>query len=96
MGTSSRFVMESLYPLACDSASVLEGAVLVQGASNDTCALPSGASSRQQILGLCYQDFNGAVGSPVTIASSTELWPSVTTPSTGTFSPGRTRSKSPG
>ncbi len=29
-------------------------------------------------------------GSPVSIDSSTELLPSVTTPSTGTFSPGRT------
>ena len=77
MGTSSRFVMESLYPLACDSASVLEGAVLVQGASNDTCALPSGASSRQQILGLCYQDFNGAAGSPVTIVAPGAIFPGI-------------------
>jgi len=35
------------------------------------------------------------IGSPVSMDSSTELPPSVTTPSTGTFSPGRTRSKSP-
>ena len=34
------------------------------------------------------------IGSPVSMDSSTELPPSVTTPSTGTFSPGRTRSKS--
>ncbi len=34
-------------------------------------------------------------GSPVSIDSSNELLPSVTTPSTGTFSPGRMRSKSP-
>ena len=34
-------------------------------------------------------------GSPVSIDSSTALDPSVTTPSTGTFSPGRTRSRSP-
>lgn len=34
-------------------------------------------------------------GSPVSMASSTALLPSVTTPSTGTFSPGRTRNKSP-
>ena len=35
------------------------------------------------------------IDSPVTIDSSTALRPSVTTPSTGTFSPGRTRSRSP-
>lgn len=35
------------------------------------------------------------MGSPVTIASSTALCPSSTTPSTGIFSPGRTRSRSP-
>ena len=34
-------------------------------------------------------------GSPVGIDSSSELLPSVILPSTGTFSPGRTRSKSP-
>lgn len=77
MGTSSRFVMESLYPLACDSASVLEGAVLVQGASNDTCKLPTGASSREQILGLCYQDFNAAAGSPVTIVAPGAIFPGI-------------------
>jgi hypothetical protein len=35
------------------------------------------------------------IGSPVSIDSSTALAPSVTVPSTGTFSPGRTRSRSP-
>ena len=35
------------------------------------------------------------IGSPVSMDSSTELPPSVTSPSTGTFSPGRTRSRSP-
>ena len=35
------------------------------------------------------------IGSPVIIDSSTELLPSVTMPSTGTFSPGLTRNKSP-
>ena len=34
-------------------------------------------------------------GSPVSMDSSTALLPSTTTPSTGTFSPGRTRSRSP-
>src|SRR5205823_5257214 len=35
------------------------------------------------------------IGSPVSIDSSTELEPSSTTPSTGTVSPGRIRSRSP-
>ncbi len=35
------------------------------------------------------------IGSPVSIDSSIELSPSMTTPSTGTFSPGRMRSRSP-
>ena len=35
------------------------------------------------------------IGSPVTIDSSTVPLPSVSSPSTGTFSPGRTRSSSP-
>jgi hypothetical protein len=34
-------------------------------------------------------------GSPVSMDSSTALLPSSTTPSTGTFSPGRTRRRSP-
>ena len=40
--------------------------------------------------------FATGIGSPVSIDSSTALLPSMTTPSTGTFSPGRTRSTSPG
>ena len=40
--------------------------------------------------------FSTGTGSPVTIDSSTLLVPSRTTPSTGTFSPGRTRRRSPG
>ena len=36
------------------------------------------------------------IGSPVIMDSSTLLDPSVTVPSTGTFSPGRTRRRSPG
>ena len=39
--------------------------------------------------------FSAGIGSPVTIDSSTALAPSRTTPSTGTFSPGRTRRRSP-
>ena len=39
--------------------------------------------------------FSTGIGSPVTIDSSTALCPSTTTPSTGTFSPGRTRRTSP-
>src|SRR6266849_9278409 len=40
--------------------------------------------------------FSTGIGSPVTIDSSTELMPSTTTPSAGTFSPGLTRIRSPG
>ena len=39
--------------------------------------------------------FSTGMGSPVSIDSSTALWPDVTTPSTGTFSPGRTTTMSP-
>ena len=39
--------------------------------------------------------FSTGTGSPVTMLSSTELWPSTTSPSTGTLSPGRTRRRSP-
>ena len=39
--------------------------------------------------------FSTGSGSPVSIDSSTDERPSSTTPSTGTFSPGRTRSRSP-
>ena len=40
--------------------------------------------------------FSTGIGSPVIVDSSTLLRPSSTTPSAGTFSPGRTRSRSPG
>ena len=40
--------------------------------------------------------FSAGTGSPVIIDSSTALCPSSTTPSTGTFSPGRTRRQFPG
>ena len=39
--------------------------------------------------------FSTGTGSPVSIDSSTDERPSTTVPSTGTFSPGRTRSRSP-
>jgi hypothetical protein len=39
--------------------------------------------------------FSTGIGSPVTIDSSIDVRPFSTTPSTGTFSPGRTRSLSP-
>ena len=39
--------------------------------------------------------FSAGIGSPVTSDSSTALRPSTTAPSTGTFSPGRTRQMSP-
>jgi hypothetical protein len=39
--------------------------------------------------------FSTVIGSPVSIDSSTLDRPSITSPSTGTFSPGRTRRRSP-
>ena len=44
---------------------------------------------------LSPRPFSTGTGSPLIIDSSTELRPSSTTPSTGTFSPGRTRNRSP-
>ena len=43
-----------------------------------------------------FSVFSTGIGSPVIIDSSTEVAPSRTIPSTGTFSPGRTRRRSPG
>ena len=40
--------------------------------------------------------FSIGIGSPVTIDSSTDEWPSTTLPSTGILSPGRTSTTSPG
>ena len=40
--------------------------------------------------------FSTGSGSPVIMLSSTVALPSITTPSTGTLSPGRTRRRSPG
>lgn len=77
MSTAARFPMESLYTLACDSANVLEGAVLVQGASNDTCALPSAASTNAQILGLAYVAGSTSTGGPMTIVGPGGVWPGI-------------------
>lgn len=77
MGTSTRFPMESLWTLACESASVAEGAVLVQGSVKDTAKLPSAANSREPMLGLCYEAFNSAAGSPVTIVAPGAVWPAI-------------------
>jgi hypothetical protein len=40
--------------------------------------------------------FSTGIASPLIIDSSIELWPSTISPSTGSFSPGLTRSRSPG
>lgn len=56
-------------PMLCDSASVLEGAVLVQGASNDTCALPSAANTRAQILGLAYVSGNSTANGAMSVVT---------------------------
>lgn len=77
MSTAARFLMESSYPLACDSATVLEGAVLVQGASDDTCALPTGASSSQPLLGLAVYAGSAGAGQQMTIAAPGSVWPGI-------------------
>ena len=77
MSTAARFPMEALYTLACDSANVLEGAVLVQGASNDTCKLPSAASSREALLGLAYSAGSTSTGGPMTIVGLGAVWPAI-------------------
>ena len=50
------------------------------------CVAPMSASPTRLVTG---------IGSPVSIDSSTALDPSTTIPSTGTFSPGLTRNRSP-
>lgn len=77
MSTAARFPMEALYTLACDSANVLEGAVLVQGASNDTCALPTAASSSAPILGLAYVAGLTSTGGQMTIVAPGAVWPAI-------------------
>lgn len=56
-------------PLLCDSASVLEGAVLVQGASNDTVALPSAANTRAKIIGLAYAAGSSSANGPMSVVT---------------------------
>lgn len=64
MGTSQRNPGQIL-SASCDSASVLDGAVLVQGASNDTAALPAAANSSSAFLGLCYQGGDSSANKPI-------------------------------
>mgnify|MGYP002382008576 CR=1 FL=1 len=52
-------------------------------------------ASLRQSLGVSIDWLLTGKGSPVSIDSSTALLPSTTTPSTGTFSPGRTLNRSP-
>lgn len=77
MATTARFLMESTFSLSCDSANVLEGAVLVQGASNDTCALPSVASSREAILGLAVSAGLTSANGQMTIAAPGCVFPGI-------------------
>ena len=51
MGTAFRNPGQ-VVSMLCDSANVAAGAVLVQGASNDTCALPSAANTRAKVIGI--------------------------------------------
>lgn len=77
MSTAARFPMEALFTLACDSANVLEGAVLVQGAADDTCALPSAASSNAPLLGLAYTTGLTTTGGQMTIVAPGGVWPAI-------------------
>lgn len=63
-------------PLTCDSANVLEGAVLVQGAANDTCALPSAANTRAQILGLAYVSGSTSANGAMSVVTN-GVWPGI-------------------
>ena len=79
----------------------------VRCASATICTICASSVSRADPLGLHHDaagavdvppvtrlpgSFSTGIGSPVTIDSSTVVRPLTTTPSTGTFSPGRTRS----
>ena len=69
MATANRNPGHTL-PLLCDSANVLEGAVLVQGASNDTCALPAAANTRAPILGLAYVAGSTSANGPMSVVTN--------------------------
>lgn len=75
MGTALRNPGQ-LLSMLCDSASVAAGAVLVQGASNDTCALPSAANTRAKVLGLAYQAGSSSANSAISIVSN-GVWAAV-------------------
>lgn len=77
MATAARFPGDDLFSLTCDTASVLEGAVLVQGASNDTIALPSAASSRSKVIGLAYQAGSSSTNDAITIVPPGRVWPGI-------------------
>lgn len=66
MGTALRNPGQ-LLSMLCDSASVVAGAVLVQGASNDTCALPSAANTRAKVIGIAYQAGSTSANSSISI-----------------------------
>jgi uncharacterized Zn-binding protein involved in type VI secretion len=66
MGTAFRNPGQ-VVSMLCDSASVAAGAVLVQGASNDTCALPSAASTRAKVVGIAYQAGSSSANSAISI-----------------------------
>lgn len=53
MGTALRQPNQIL-PLVCESASVLDGAVLVMGSADDKVALPAGADTTLPVIGLAH------------------------------------------
>ena len=92
--TSARRAMGGLEPCACSTrrticASAVSAPTLVARKVNDPVVFmvaPITSSPARLVTG---------IGSPVSIDSSTGEKPSSTTPSTGTFSPGRTTTRSP-
>ena len=66
MGTAFRNPGQ-VVSMLCDSASVAAGAVLVQGASNDTCALPGAANTRAKVIGIAYQAGSSSANSAISV-----------------------------
>lgn len=66
MGTSLRNPGQ-VVALLCDSAAVLEGAVLVRGAANDSVKLPGAANSRESFVGIAYQAGNASANKSISV-----------------------------
>lgn len=75
MGTALRNPGQEI-ALLCDSASVVEGAALFQGASNDTVMLPAAANTAAKFIGLAYQAGSSSANAPITVIRD-GIWPAV-------------------